>query len=82
MEREIHLKTIVCEVVTGHPPGYWRETFGKRVRDVLSSPDLLVYSQCLETAHALVNGGVAHEAQLRAILTASYGGAAAGAAKP
>lgn len=75
LDRERRMKTIVCEVLTGHPPCYWLDTFGKRVRDVLDTADLLVYSQCLEAARVLVNGGIAREARLRAFLTESYGGA-------
>lgn len=74
MDRERLVKTIVCEVLTGHPPAYWRDTFGKGVRDVIDTDDAILYSQCYETAHALIAGDIAQRATIEAILRASYGG--------
>lgn len=73
MERERLVKAIVCEVLTGHSTGYWRDTFGKGVRDVLDTDDALLYSQCYETACSLITGGIALRAIIETILRASYG---------
>lgn len=73
MERERIVKAIVCEVLTGHSTGYWRDTFGKGVRDVLDTEDELLYSQCYETACSLITGGIAQRAIIETILRASYG---------
>jgi anti-repressor protein len=74
LDRERRLKTIVCEVLTGHPPAYWWNTFGKGVRDVLDTGDALLYSQCYETARALIAGDIAQRVTIETILRASYGG--------
>lgn len=70
-EREREVKRTVCEVVTGHPPSYWRDLFGRNVRDVLTGPDLTVYSKCLETARVLL--GLVGQDRLRAELAKLYG---------
>jgi phage anti-repressor protein len=74
LDKERLLKATVCEVVSGHPPGYWQDTFGRRVRDVLDTDDLLIYSQCYETARALIDSGFNKLAVLVGILRTSYGG--------
>lgn len=74
MDKERLLKATVCEVVTGYPPGYWQDTFGRRVRDVLDTDDLLTYSQCYETARALIDSGFNKLAILVQVLRKSYGG--------
>lgn len=74
LDKERLLKATVCEVVTGYPPGYWQEAFGRRVRDVLDTDDLLTYSQCYETARALINSGFNNRAALVEILRKPYGG--------
>lgn len=74
MDRERLLKSTVCEVLTGHSTSYWRETFGKGVRDVLDTHDALLYSNCYETAWALIEGGTGSKTKLTAILQAAYGG--------
>lgn len=74
IERERLLKSTICEVLTGHSTSYWRETFGKGIRDMLNPEDLLQYSKCYETAWALINAGEGNKAKLVAILTPSYGG--------
>lgn len=75
LDREQRLKAIVCEVLTGHPPAYWRDTFKVRsIRDVLDTGDMLVYSQCYESAWAAVNAGLGSKEQLTKFLSRSYGG--------
>lgn len=74
MDRERLLKSTVCEVLTGHSTVYWRETFGKGVRDVLNTADALTYSNCYETAWALIEGGMGNRAKLVKVLSAAYGG--------
>lgn len=74
MDKERLLKTIVCEVLTGHTPAYWRNTFGKGVRDVLDTSDAILYSQCLESAWACVNASPCSQEFLAAFLKPSYGG--------
>jgi anti-repressor protein len=74
LTKERRLKDTVCTVVTGHPAAYWRETFGRGVRDVLETNDLRIYSQCYETARALIDSGISHHARLLAILQKPYGG--------
>lgn len=74
MDKERLLKTIVCEVLTGQPPAYWRNTFGKGVRDVLDTSDAILYSQCWESAWVCVNAGPCSQEFLTAFLKPSYGG--------
>lgn len=74
MERERLLKAIVCEVLTGQSTTYWRDTFGNGVRDVLDTADAQTYSQCYETAWALIQGGTGSRGALEATLRAAYGG--------
>lgn len=75
LDREQRLKAIVCEVLTGHPPAYWRDTFKVRsIRDVLDTGDMLVYSQCYESAWAAVNAGLGSKEHLTKFLRRSYGG--------
>ena len=52
----------------------WRETFGRGVRDVLDSADILIYSQCYETARALIACGIRSKPVLLTMLTQPYGG--------
>lgn len=76
LDRERLLKTTVCEVLTGHPPAYWRDTFGRGVRDVLDMHDIRWYDKCYETARALIEAGVVTgPKRLRTMLTGPYGGA-------
>lgn len=75
LERERRLKAVVCEVLTGHPPAYWRDTFNARsIRDVLDTGDMVTYSQCYESAWAAVNAGYGSASHLTAFLRPSYGG--------
>jgi len=74
LEKEKLLKSFVCQVVTGQPTDYWRETFGRGVRDVLDTDDIQIYSQCYETACSLVKGGFPTRAAMLPVLTPSYGG--------
>lgn len=73
MDRERLLKATVCEVVTGRSSAYWRDTHGRGVRDVLDTDDLLVYSQCYETARAMIEGGMRSREQLCKVLKLAYG---------
>lgn len=73
--RERALKAVVCEVLTGRTPTYWRDTFKvKSLRDVLDTGDATHYSQCYECAWAAVNAGLGNKDKLVAFLTPSYGG--------
>lgn len=74
MDKERRLKSTVCEVLTGHSTDYWRNTFGKGVRDVLNTEDLGVYDHCYAAARVLINGGIRKKAKLVDMLKASYGG--------
>lgn len=74
LEKEKLLKSFVCQVVTGQPTDYWRETFGRGVRDVLDTDDIQIYSQCYETACSLIKGGFPTRAAMLPVLTPSYGG--------
>jgi hypothetical protein len=74
MDKERLLKAIVCDVVTGNSPAYWRDTYGRAVRDVLDTEDLQVYAQCYETARAMIEGGTRQREQLCKVLTVAYGG--------
>lgn len=74
LDKERLLKATVCEVVTGPPPAYWRDTYGRGVRGVLDTADLQVYAQCYETARVLVDNGARSREQLSAALRKSYGG--------
>lgn len=75
IEREKLLKGVVCEVLTGHTTGYWRESFGRGVRDVLDTDDAKLYAKCYESARAAVESGLVRNPEaLRKFLRASYGG--------
>lgn len=73
LDKERLLKDTVCEVLTGHSTGYWRATFGRGVRDVLDASDILTYSQCYETARALIAAGITSREALVRMLKAAYG---------
>lgn len=74
LDRERPLKAVVCEVLIGHPPAYWWNTFGRGVRDVLDTGDAFLYSQCYETARALIDGDIAQRVTTETVLRASCGG--------
>lgn len=74
LEKERLLKATVCEIVTGHHPGYWRDTFGRGVRDVLDTEDIQLYSRCYDTAQVLIESGVNRQAPLVTMLSTSFGG--------
>ncbi len=74
LDRERLLKATVCEVLTGHAPGYWRTTHGRSVRDVLDTEDLHIYSQCYETARAAIETGANSRPALIKYLRKPYGG--------
>jgi phage anti-repressor protein len=76
-DREKLLKGVVCEVLTGRSTAYWRETFGRGVRDVLDTEDAKLYAKCYESARAAVESGlIRNQEALRKFLMASYGGRA------
>ena len=74
-EREKLLKGVVCEVLSGRSTAYWRETFGRGVRDVLDTEDAKLYAKCYESARAAIESRlVTNQEGLRKFLRASYGG--------
>lgn len=74
-EREKLLKGTVCEVLTGRTTVYWRETFGRGVRDVLGTDDMKLYAKCYESARAAIESRlVTTQEALRKFLAPSYGG--------
>lgn len=74
-KREKLLKGVVCEVLTGHSTAYWRETFGRGVRDVLDTEDARLYAKCYESARAVIESRlIITQEKLRKFLAASYGG--------
>lgn len=74
-EREKLLKGTVCEVLTGRTTAYWRETFGRGVRDVLGTDDMKLYAKCYESARAAIESRlVTTQEALRKFLAPSYGG--------
>ena len=73
-EREKLLKDSVCLVLTGQRTGWWRETFGRGVRDVLTTDDAKLYSKCYESARAAIESKLVKDAAtLVRFLTPSYG---------
>lgn len=73
-EREKLLKGTVCEVLTGRTTVYWRETFGRGVRDVLGTEDMKLYAKCYESARAAIESRlVTTKEALRKFLAPSYG---------
>ncbi|MGJ7496327.1 antA/AntB antirepressor family protein [Variovorax sp. RT4R15] len=73
-EREKLLKDSVCVVLTGQRTGWWRETFGRGVRDVLDTDDAKLYSKCYESARAAIESKLVKDAAtLVRFLTPSYG---------
>ena len=74
-ERERRLKDIVCHVLTGQRTRWWRETFGRGVRDVLDTTDAALYAKCYESARAAIESGMLNTADaLVKFLTPTYGG--------
>ncbi|MEJ8809430.1 antA/AntB antirepressor family protein [Variovorax ureilyticus] len=74
-EREKRLKDTVCFVLTGHRAGWWRETFGRGVRDVLDTADAALYAKCYESALAAIGSGLVNNQDvLVRFLTPTYGG--------
>lgn len=74
-EREKLLKGIVCGVLTGHSTAYWREPFGRGVRDVLDTQDAALYAKCYESARAAIQSRLVTTPEaLRKFLAPSYGG--------
>ena len=72
-DKERRLKELVCDVLSGHSTAHWRQTFGRGIRDVLDSGDILTYSKCYESAHAMIEAGIRSEAGLRKALAPTYG---------
>ncbi len=74
-ENERLLKDTVCHVLTGHRTGWWREAFGRGVRDVLDTTDAALYAKCYESARAAIESGLVKDpAALVRFLTPAYGG--------
>ena len=70
-EQEKHLKSMVCEVLSGIPAGVWREATGKGVRDTLDTEDLTTYGRAYSNAVFLLQGGTGR-AKVREMLSACY----------
>ena len=69
------LKDTVCRVLTGQRTAWWRETFRRRVRDVLDTTDVALYAKCYESARAAIDSGLVKDpAALVRFLTPAYGG--------
>ena len=75
-EWEKAIKSMVAEVLTGHPAGHWRQAIGgnRGIRDVLNDEDLILYSRCYDTAVTLFRAGFTDMDKLKAILLESFGG--------
>lgn len=70
-EQEKHLKSMVCEVLSGISAGAWREATGKGVRDILDTADLTTYSRAYDFAVCLMQGEMNRKG-VRAMLSASF----------
>lgn len=70
-EQEQHLKSMVCEVLTGFPSKAWRDTLGKGVRDALDSTDLAAYATTYSTAVCIMKAGK-NRCDVREILLPSF----------
>jgi len=70
-EQERHLKSMVCETLTGFPSKVWRDTLGKGVRDVLDTADLATYANAYTTAVCIVKAGK-NRSDVRQILIPSF----------
>lgn len=70
-EQEKHLKSMVCEVLSGIPAGAWREATGKGVRDTLDTTDLTSYSRAYDFAVCLMRGGMNRKG-VRVMLSANF----------
>lgn len=70
------IKSMVCEVLTGYPAGYWRDAIGgnRGIRDVLNDEDLILYSRCYDTAVTLFRAGFTDVEEIKPILQESFGG--------
>lgn len=74
-EREKRLKGAVCFVLTGYPTGWWKETFGRGVRDVLDTADAAMYAKCYESSLAAIGSGLVQSREgLERFLKPTYGG--------
>jgi anti-repressor protein len=75
MEREKFLKDTVCQVLTGQRTRWWRETFGRGVRDLLNTDDGMLYAKCYESGLAAVGAGVVKTREaLARFLAPTYSG--------
>lgn len=71
LEQERHLKSMVCEVLTGYPTKVFRETHGKGVRDIFETDDLAIYSNAYSIAVCVMKAGK-NRCDVRSILLPSF----------
>jgi anti-repressor protein len=70
-EQERHLKSMVCEVLTGFPSKTWRDALGKGVRDIFDTADLATYANAYSTAVCVLKAGK-NRRDVRSILLPSF----------
>lgn len=71
LEQERHLKSMVCEVLSGHSTSIWRDTHGKGIRDILDTGDLAIYAEAYSIAVCLMKAGK-NRREVRFILLTSF----------
>lgn len=71
IEQERHLKSMVCEVLTGYPTKVFRDTHGKGIRDILETDDLATYSDAYSIAVCVMKAGK-NRREVRSILLPSF----------
>ncbi|WP_168016583.1 hypothetical protein [Halomonas salinarum] len=68
------IRNMVPEVLSGKGASWWREEFGKGIRDVLDNEDLIIYDKAIELSANLIKGGMRSKKQIREIVEANHGG--------
>ncbi len=71
IEQERHLKSMVCEVLTGYPTKIFRDTHGKGIRDIFETDDLAIYSDAYSIAVCVMKAGK-NRRDVRSILLPSF----------
>ena len=69
------VRNMVPEVLSGKDAGWWRDEFGKGIRDVLSNDDLITYDKAMELVSQLIKGGIRKKGQIKQMVESNYGGA-------
>lgn len=67
------VNNMIPEVLSGHDASWWRDEFGKGIRDVLYNDDLIKYDGAINLVSSLFKGGMRNKHQIRSLVEANYG---------